>query len=175
MSDPSDYDHTPLGRKVLLSLVPVVCPKKLAHLAEDIVSHMALTLGASPPLLGKGFKAGLITYDLGALPFHAKRAHKLTGDAAEKYYASWEHGPTPVHVQFARGIKQLMSLACYEQPEAMESIGYRVGPWIEEVKHKRLTVFKADADRQAAQILAPDPLRPSFRMDKLRPRRKVGG
>jgi hypothetical protein len=175
VSDPSDYDHTPLGRKVLLSLVPVVCPKKLAHLAGDIVDHMALTLGASPPLLRKGFQAGLVTYDLGAVPFHGKRAHNLTGDAAERYYAAWEHGATPVQVQFARGIKQLMGLACYEQPEAMEMIGYRVAPWIEEVKHKRLTVFKADADRQAAQILAPDPLRPSFRMEKLRPRRKAGG
>lgn len=174
MSDANQYTHTPLGRKVLLSLVPVVCPKALAHLGEAIVDHMALTLGASPPLLGKGFKAGLVTYDLGSVPFHGARAHRLTGDAAERYYASWEHGLTPVQVQFARGVKQLMSLACYEQPEAMERIGYRVAPWIEEVKQKRLTVFKADADRQAAQILAPDPLRPNFRMDKLRPRRKAG-
>jgi hypothetical protein len=53
-----------------------------------------------------------------------------------------------------------MSLACYEQPEVMDAIGYRVAPWIEEVTRKRLTVFAADVRAQEAQILAPDPLRP---------------
>ncbi len=174
MSDVAAYEHTTLGRKVLISLVPVICPPQFVHLADAIVDHMALTLGASPAILRTGFGAGLLTYDLGALPFHRRRAHKLTGDAAERYYASWEHGPTPVHVQFARALNQLMSLSCYEQPEAAEAVGYRVGPWIEEVRHKRLTVFKDDASKQAQQVLAPDPLRPAFRMDALRPRRKVG-
>ena len=41
-------------RAVLLSLVPVVCPAAAWPLAEAIVDHMGLTLGSSPPLLGKG-------------------------------------------------------------------------------------------------------------------------
>ncbi len=167
------YQHAPLGRKVLLSLVPVICPPRFTHLADAIVDHLALTLGASPVLLRKGFDVGLLTYDLGALPFHRKRAHKLTGDAAERYYASWEHGPTPLHVQFSRAINQLMSLSCYEQHEVTEAIGYGLEAWIEEVTKKRLTVFKDAVQKQATQLLAPDPLRPGFRMDQLRPRRKV--
>jgi hypothetical protein len=178
MSDPATYQHTALGRKVLRSLVPVICPPEFAHLADAIVDHLALTLGASPLLIRKGFDAGLLTYDLGALPFHRRRAHKLVGDAAERYFASWERGPTPVHLQFARALNQLMSLSCYEQPEVTEAIGYRVGPWIEEVTKKRLTVYKDDAAKQAAQILAPDPLRPGFRIDRVGvrsgSRRKVG-
>ena len=170
MSDaaPGPYRHTAVGRKVLVSLVPVICPPRFAHLADPIVDHLALTLGSSPVVLRKGFDAGLLTYDLGALLFHRRRAHKLVGDAAERYYASWEHGPTPVHVQFARAVNQLMSLSCYEQPEVMDAVGYRVAPWIEEVKRKRLTVYKDDVAAQAAQILAPDPLRPGFRIETSR-------
>lgn len=154
------YKHTATGRKVLLSLVPVICPAKWAHLADDIVDHMELTIGASPAVLRKAIGAGFLTYDLGAVPFHGHRAHKLSPEAAEKYFASWEHGPTPVHTQFARALNQLMSLACYEQPEVMEAAGYKPAGWIEEVKHKRLTVFRDDVRKQEAQILAPDPLRP---------------
>lgn len=166
------YEHSSTGRKVLVSLVPVICPAKYAHLADGIVDHMALTLGASPAVVAKGFGAGLLTYDLGAVPFHRKRAHKLVGDAAEKYYASWEHGITPLHVQFAKALNQLMSLTCYEQSEVKEQIGYRVGPWIEQVTAKRLSVWKDDAAKQQAQILAPDPLRPGFRIEQFKKKTK---
>ena len=162
------YKHTEVGRKVLLSLVPVICPEKYGHLADAIVDHMELTIGASPRLLGTAIGAGFLTYDLGALPFHRRRAHQLTGAAAERYYASWEHGLTPIHVQFARALNQLMSLACYEQPEVMEAVGYRVEPWIDEVRRKRLTMFQTDVRAQEAQILAPDPLRPGIHVGQRR-------
>lgn len=154
------YAHGKTARAVLHSLVPVICPPEAAHLADAIVDHMALTIGALPPLAAKGLAAGLITYDLGALVRYGRRAHKLGPVQAEAYYASWEHGITPVHVQFAKGINQLMSLSCYEQPEMMEACGYRPAGWIEQVTKKRLSVFADDVRKQDAQILAPDPLRP---------------
>lgn len=167
-TDHPSYTHSALGRQVLVSLVPVICPPRYAHLADAIVDHMALTLGASAAILRTAFTAGLVTYDLGALPFHRRRAHQLTGAAAERYFASWEHGPTPIHVQFARGINQLMSLGCYEQPEVAADIGYGVGPWIAQVTHKRLTVFADDVRAQEVAILAPDPLRPGVDVRALR-------
>lgn len=166
------YQHSAGSRAVLLSLVPVICPSEAVPYAEAIVDHMALTLGAAPALLRKGFGAGLMTYDLGALPRYRKRARALTGDAAERYFSSWAEGLTPVQKQLAAGIKQLMSLACYEQPQMAERVGYRVGPWMEQVTKKRLSVFKDDVRKQEEQILAPDPLRPGVYVGK---RRKVGG
>ncbi len=159
-------------RAVLLSLVPVVCPSVAWPLAEAIVDHMGLTLGSSPPLLGKGLALGLATYDLGALPRYRTRARHLDPARAESYFASWEHGVTPIHVQLARGVKQLMSLACYEQPAMMERLGYRPGPWIEKVKQKRLTVHRVAAAAQASQVLAPDPLRPGVRVVSTATRRQ---
>ena len=154
------------SKRVLRSLVPVICPPEAAPLAHEIVDHMALAIEASGPLVGKAFAAGLTAYDVGSLPRYFKRAHNLTGDAAEAYYQSWEHGFTPAHVQFARALNQLLSLSCYEMPSMMEACGYRPGPWIEEVTKKRLTVFADDIKKQDAQILAPDPLRPNAKSKK---------
>jgi hypothetical protein len=154
------YRHSPTGRAVLRSLVPVICPPEAAPLTDAIVDHLELTLAASPLLVARGFAAGLVAYDLGALPRYLRRAHALTGEKAERYFTSWERGITPVHVQFARAVNQLMSLSCYDQPAMMEAVGYRPAPWIEEVTKKRLTVYADDVRRQDKQILAPDPLRP---------------
>jgi hypothetical protein len=167
-----DYQHSRTSRAVLRSLVPVICPPEAHALADGIVEHLALTLGASPPLLRKGLVAGLAAYDLGAVLRYRTRARYLTGDRAERYYRSWEHGLTPLHVQFARGLNQLISLSCYEQPEMCERVGYRPAPWIAEVSRKRLTVFAAEIRRQDASTLAPDPLRPGV---NVRAQRKAGG
>lgn len=158
------YQHSRTARAVLRSLVPVICPPEAIHLGDAIVDHMALSIAASPPAIQRGFAIGLVVYDLGALPRHARRARSLAGDRAERYYEAWLHGRTAVHRQLARGINQLMSLACYEQPEMMERVGYRPAPWIEQVTHRRLTVFADDVQRQHDQLLAPDPLRPGVRV-----------
>ena len=146
-------------RAVLKSLVPVICPPEAVPLADAIVDHMQLTFAVTPVLVRQALAAGLAAYDLGALPRYFRPARLLRGEAAERYYRTWEHGITPMHVQFARAINQLMSLSCYEQPEMMEAVGYRPAPWIEEVTKKRLTVYAADVRKQDAQILAADPLR----------------
>jgi hypothetical protein len=154
------YQHSETSRRVLVSLVPVICPPEAEPLAETIVDHMALTLGASPAIVARAFGAGMLAYDLGSLPRHLRRAHQLSPERAEAYYVSWEHGPTLLHRRLAQVINQLMSLSCYEQPQLTEQIGYRVGPWIEEVRKKRLTVFADAIAQQHQQLLAPDPLRP---------------
>jgi hypothetical protein len=156
---------TPVVKRVLLSLVPVICPPEAERFANDIVAHMGLTLGASPPVVRTAFAAGCLAYDLGALPRYLRRASALTGAKAEAYYQSWEHGLTPVHVQLARAINQLMSLSCYEQPEMLEAIGYRPAPWMAEMKKKRLTVYADDVRAAEQKILAPDPLRPSMKRE----------
>lgn len=162
----SQYQHPQTTRRVLLSLVPVICPPEANDLADAIVDHMALTVGQMPPTLLTALAAGFLTYDLGALPRYRKRAHALAPAEATRYYDSWAHGITPVHREFAKMLNQLMSMSCYEQPAMMERIGYRVGPWIEEVKKKRLTVFADDIKKQDASILAPDPLRPQAKAKK---------
>jgi hypothetical protein len=164
MTIATGYRHNRTTRQVLRSLIPVICPPEAVEIGDAIVEHMALTLAAAPAIVRHGFAAGLFAYDLAALPRHGRRARSLRGERAERHYASWEHGPTALQVQLARAINQLMSLSCYEQPEMTERLGYRPGPWITEVTHHRLTVYRDDVRRQAVQILAPDPLRPGARV-----------
>lgn len=157
------YQHSENVRRVLRSLVPVICPPEAEPISDAIVDHMALSLAASPPVVQRALATGLIAYDLGSLPRYGRRAHKLTGAKAEAYFRSWEHGMTPVQVQLARALNQLMSLSCYEQPAMMEAVGYRPGPWIAEVTKRRLAVFADDVRKQEAQIIAADPLPPSHK------------
>ncbi len=154
------------SKRVLRGLVPVICPPEALPLTDAIVEHVALTTTAMPPMLQRALAAGLATYDLSSLPRYRSRAHKLTGDAAERYYESWLHGVTPLHHQFARLLNQLLSMSCYEQPEMLAAIGVQIQPWIDHQKKKRLTVFADDIRKQEAQILAPDPLRPSAKTNK---------
>jgi hypothetical protein len=161
------YRHSATGRAVLRSLVPVICPPEAIALGDAIVEAMEPTIAASPVAIQHGMAIGLVLYDVSALPRYVRRARSLTGDRAERYYTWWYDGPTLIHRQLARGIKQLMSLACYEQPEMMERVGYRPGPWVAEVTHRRLTVYSDDVQRQAEQILAPDPLRPGVRVGRV--------
>ncbi len=162
----SAYRHSPTVRKVLRSLVPVICPPEANPLADAIVDHMELTFGATPIVLRAALATGFTTYDALALPRYRKRAHKLTATDAERYYESWVHGVTPVHKQFAVMLNQLMSMSCYEQPEMMRAIGYHVDAWIEDVTKKRLTVFADDIERREVDVLAPDPLRPTTKRAK---------
>lgn len=160
------YRHTKTTRLVLRSLVPVVCPAEAIPYGDAIVAHMALTFGTIPAILQRALGVGFAAYDVGSLPRYFKRARSLSPDQAEAYYQTWEHGFTPVHVQFAQMINQLMSMAAYEQPEMQERIGYRPAAWIKEVTHKRLTVFADDVKRVAERILESDPLRPAIKATK---------
>jgi hypothetical protein len=149
-----------MNTTVLRALVPVICPPEAVSSADAIVEQVKLSLSVAPAFVQRGFAAGLVAYDLGSLPRYRRRAHRLTGAAAEAYFTSWEHGVTPLQRQFVRAVNQLMSLACYEQPVMTERLGYHPGPWMEEVRHKRLTVFRDEVRRQETSVLAPDPLRP---------------
>lgn len=154
------YKHTATARAVLRSLVPVICPPEAVPLTDAIVDHVELTFGATPLLVQKAIAAGFFAYEAGAVPRYLRRASKLTGERAEAYFRSWEHGLTPMQVQFARMLNQLVSLSCYEQPEMCDAIGYHPAAWIHEVTKKRLAVFDADIRAQQQRTFAADPLRP---------------
>lgn len=155
------YRHSATARKVLRSLVPVLCPPEAAPLDDAIVDHMELAFAATPRLVRAAARTGFAAYDALALPRYRKRAHKLGPVEADAYYESWRHGITPVHQQFALMLSQLMSMSCYEQPEMMKAIGYHVDEWVAGVTKKRLAVYADDIARREADILAPDPLRPA--------------
>jgi hypothetical protein len=169
----STYQHSRGTRRVLESLVPVICPPEARELGlgADIVDHVGLTMSVLPPLFRNGLVLGIATYDLGALfwlPGRGRRAHALPPHLATRYFESWRHGPTPIHRQFAAGVKQLLALAHYEQPAVQAKLGYTAAQWIEKVTKRRLEVYSDDIARHQASLIAPDPL------PGIKPRKKMG-
>jgi hypothetical protein len=157
-------------RRVLTSLVGVVCPPdaQALGLAEPIVDHVGLSLGALPPRMRQALALGVLTYDLAALawpPARGRRAHRLPRHLAARYFERWLGGPTPIHRQLAIAVKQLLVLGHYEQPAIQERLGYRPAAWIAAVKRRRLDVYADDIARHQASLIAPDPLRPRTRKE----------
>ena len=140
------YKHPPLVRRVLTSLVPVVCPPEAVALGltEAIVDHVELTMGALPATFRQGLALGLATYDNSARlwpPALGRRASALPLELADR-------------------LGQLLKLGCYEQPAMQARLGYTPSAWIDEVKQRRLKVYSDDVRKAEAAITAPDPLRP---------------
>lgn len=165
------YAHSPLTAALLHSLVPVVLPPEANDLADDVVAHVALTMGALPTNFRRALITGLYGYDTLAVawaPGGRRRAHQLPPALAEAYYVTWEHGPTPAHEQLAKGVGQLIKLACYEQPAMQAALGYTPAAWIDKVTRRRLEVYGADIARHERSLIEPDPLRPPIKAPRAR-------
>ena len=160
----TDAFHVPRGiRRVLEGLVPVVCPPDADELglAPAIVDHAELTMGALPALFRAGLLAGLTTYDQLARVWPAARgkaAHDLPLHLRSRWYLRWLGGLTPMQREFAKAVKQILVLGHYEQPEIQERLGYTPQAWIDQVKKRRLEIYRDDIARHDASITAPDPL-----------------
>jgi len=154
------YDHAPATRRALEGIVGVVCPPEVRTLGliADVVDHVALTMGALPPLFRRGLIMGLRTYDLLAIARYGRPAHKLAPADAEAYFRWWLHGPTPLQRQLAVGVKQVCTLGYYEHPTVQEQLGYRPTQWIEKVKRRRLEVYADDIKKHQQSLITPDPL-----------------
>jgi len=156
------YRHPAPVRRVLESLVPVICPPEAVELAlvDAIVDHVELTMGVLPAPFRLGLIAGMLTYDTSAVawpPARGRVAHKLPPALAERWFQRWLGG-NPAFRQLVMAIKQLLSLAHYEMPIIQERIGYRPQEWIEKVKKRRLEVYADDINKHQASLFAPDPL-----------------
>jgi hypothetical protein len=163
MSTLADYDHPGPIRRTLESLVPVVCPPEAIELGltSAIVEHVELSMRAAPSGVRVALLAGIGGYEVAAMamPQHRGRgASRLSLEQARAYFDSWWRSPLMPQREFAKGIKGLICLACYEQPEMMESIGYTPQEWIDRSVRYRLSTYSEAIDKRAADLIAPDPL-----------------
>ena len=156
------YRHPAAMRRVLESLVPVICPPEAIELdlVDAIVDHVELTMGVLPAPFRLGLVTGMLTYDAAAVvwpPARGRFAHRLPPELAERWFLRWLNG-NPAFRQLVMAIKQLLSLAHYEMPIIQERIGYRPQEWIEKVKKRRLEVYADDINKHQVSLFAPDPL-----------------
>jgi hypothetical protein len=163
MSVLADYTHPGPVRRLLKSLVPVVCPPLATEfgLADAIVDHVELSMRAS----SKGVRVALLTgisgYELAAalVPRHlGQSASSLSVEDARRYFGSWWSSPLPPQREFAKGVKGLLCLACYEQPQMMEAIGYTPNEWIDKSTHYRLRTYSEAIAKREVELFTDDPL-----------------
>lgn len=163
MSTLSDYRHSIATTKLLRSIAKTVCPPSAVSLGllDEIVEHVELSMRTTPTVLRQALEAGLKSYDLASIawPGHwGKRAAALSDDKARSYFESWYHSKITLQHEFARGVKSLLCLACYEQPAMMTAIGYTPQEWIDKSVKKRLTTYGSAIAKREQEILADDPL-----------------
>lgn len=163
MSYLADYKHPGPIRAVLKSLVPVVCPPQAIELglAFDIVDHVELSMRASPAGVRAALLAGLSGYELASMAYPAHlgtRASQLSDTHAATYFASWMHSRLMPQHEFAKGIKSLVCLSCYEQPAMLKAIGYTPQDWIDKSVKYRLATYSEAIAKRDIDIIAPDPL-----------------
>jgi hypothetical protein len=163
MADLADYTHPKPVRQLLESLARVICPSRAQELdlIDDIVDHVELSMRASPAGVRAALLTGFSGYELAAMayPSHfGKRASKLGDDQARSYFHAWFHSKLAPQHEFAKGVKGLVALACYEQPAMMADIGYTPQEWIDKSIRYRLKTYSAAIAKREADILAPDPL-----------------
>ncbi len=163
MADLADYAHPPAVRQLLQSLARVICPPRAQELGliDDIVDHVELSMRASPAAVRAALLTGMTGYEVAAMVYPAhlgKRASKLSDEKALRYFESWFHSKLGPQHEFAKGVKGLVALACYEQPAMMADIGYTPQEWIDKSIRYRLQTYDAAIAKRAEDILAPDPL-----------------
>jgi hypothetical protein len=163
MSRLAAYSHSPRVRRLLRSLVPIVCPPEAERLGvvDAVVDHVALSMRAFPAPLRRALVLGLTTYDLSAAGWPGARgrtASKLPRQRAARWYAIWWHSPLMPQRELAKAVKALMAIGYYEQPRVQAELGYAPQAWIDKVKGRRLEVYGDAIRKHERSLIEPDPL-----------------
>lgn len=163
MSRLADYSHSPRIRRLLRSLVPIVCPPEVERLGvvDAVVDHVGLSMRAFPAPLRRALLLGLTTYDLSAAAWpraRGKTASKLPRHRAAGWYAFWWRSPLLPQRELAKAIKMVMAIGYYEQPAVQAELGYAPQAWIDQVKGRRLEVYSEAIRKHDRSLIEPDPL-----------------
>lgn len=172
------YRHSRRVRRVVASLVPVVCPEGAVRLGlgEWLVDHSELSVGAFPAAFRRALAAGLVTYDLSAAawpPARGRFAHRLDPDRAAAWFHLWWRSRLAPQRELVKAVKSILCMAYYEAPAVQAEIGYTAQAWIDNVKQRRLAVYSDEIRRHDESLLAPDPL-PSSLAARRAAAREVG-
>ena len=159
MSDLANYKHSPAVRRLIRSLIPIVCPPDYEEydVVDGVLDETEDGMRAMPRVVRIALVAGMTTYDLAAIPLHGRRAHKLRGERAHSYYKFWKKG-AGLQRNFIKGIKGLIGMAYYEQDAVLEKLGYTTKQWMDKVHERRLEVYPDQIAAHEKTIFERDPI-----------------
>jgi hypothetical protein len=166
MSRQAEYSHPPRVRRLLRSLVPIICPPEAEGLGvtDAVVHHVELSMRAFPAPLRQALLLGLRTYELGAIAWRGRPASRLSRERAAAWYRFWWKSPLAPQRELAKAIKALMIIGYYEMPAVQQALGYAPQAWIEQVKVRRLEVYSDAIRRHETSLIEPDPREEAHRV-----------
>jgi hypothetical protein len=172
------YRHSRRVRRVIASLVPVVCPEGAVRLGltDWLVDHSELSVGSFPLAFRRALAAGLTTYDLTAAawrPARGRFASRLDPDRAAAWFHLWWRSRLPPQRELVKAVKSILCMAYYEAPAVQAELGYTAQAWVDRVKQRRLAVYSEEIAHHEESLLAPDPL-PSSLAARRAAAREVG-
>lgn len=152
-------------RRLLGSLAALLCPPDVVpDLVAGVIDEVELTMQAMPAEVRAALRAGLATYELGALARWGRPASRLAPERAARYLDAWRHG-LAVQRELVKAVRSLLCLSYYELPAVKQCMGYQPERWIDKVNRHRLATYGDDIARHAKSLFAPDPL-PRLRLDE---------
>ena len=158
MPDARVYHHDVRTRRLLGSLAALLCPPEVApDLIAPVVDDVELSMRAMPADVRAALRAGLLTYDLGAVARWGRPAGRLAPDRAARYLDAWRHG-LAVQRELIKAVRSLLCLAYFELPEVKARMGYLPERWIAQVTRHRLATYGDDIARHAGRLFTPEPL-----------------
>lgn len=163
MSEPTGYRLPRRARRVLASLVPVVCPEGAVRLGlvDWLVAQAELSAGSFPAVVRRALVTGLATYDVSAAAWPRARgraASRLDPERAEAWFRLWWRSRLAPQRELAKAVKSILCMAYYEAPAVQAELGYAPQAWIDTVKRRRLEVHREAIQQHNDSLLAPDPL-----------------
>ena len=158
-------------RRVLAPMVRSILTDEVEKLGltEAVIDHVELSMRSIPFHIRSGLVAGLASFELGAaaIPTSFGRTFsRLPRAKQEAYFRSWWSSPLFLMRQFVKGIKGLIAMGFYEQPQVLAKLEYHPEQWIAEVAARRLRDYADDIARQDKMVLERDPLVPASTLTK---------
>jgi hypothetical protein len=157
------YRLPPRVRRVLASLVPVICPEGATRLGlvDWVVDQAELGIGSFPGVVRRALVAGLTTYEQSARLWPragGRSASRLDPEQADAWYRLWWKSRLGPQRELSRALKSILCMAYYEAPAVQAEMGYAPQAWIDKVARRRLEVWSDPIARHDESLLAPDPL-----------------
>lgn len=123
------------AHKILRCLAEVVMPHdenfKL-DLTDEAIEFVDRYVGYFPVYLRKLFPLGLVLLEFGPI-LYMRKLQRFTGmsfEEREAYVASWVDSKNAMRRDLIKGVKGLVMVSFYSNPQVMERIGYDIEPHI---------------------------------------------
>lgn len=144
------------ARRTLRAMFDVLIPRgvDVPNRDQRLIAFVEGFLPYMPPILAKLFPLGLWLFQWGTVLFGASLLpfSMLKPEAQRRYVFSWQKSGWPLRRQLIKGLKALVMMGYYEQPEVRQALGYEPDAYTKPLIAERAQRYR---DRGLAIVTEP--------------------